>query len=161
MKLHAKEILKNKADKMVDLIIDEIGPQGEKKINTSFIDKKTKTKYILRLEIESGAPETLIDPIDDEDVPEKIEDILTRLVALEIKEDADTVYDDTEIKARLDILEAKEDADTIYDDTGIKARLTVLENKVDNDTIYDDTELEARVAALEAKLENNWFLWKN
>ena len=31
MKMHTKEILKNKADKMVDLIIDEIGNQGEKR----------------------------------------------------------------------------------------------------------------------------------
>lgn len=142
MKMHAKEIIKNKADKMVDLIIDEIGTEGEKKLTTSFIDKKTKAKYIIKLKIESGNPETLIESIDDEDVPAKIEDILRRLVALEIKEDNDTVYDDSEIQARLTALES-------YDDTGIKARLTVLENKVDNDTIYDDTELRERVSALE------------
>lgn len=150
MKMHAKEIIKNKADKMVDLIIDEIGPEGEKKLNASFIDPKNKIKYIISVKIESGSPDILNEPIEDEEISSKIEDILTRLVALEIKEDADTIYDDTDLIARITALEQKED----YDDSGIKARLTVLENKVDNDTIYDDTELEARVAALEAKLEN-------
>ena len=154
MKMHAKEIIKNKADKMVDLIIDEIGKEGEKRLNASFIDAKAKTKYIISLKIESGSPELLNDPIDDEEIPSKIEDILTRLVALEIKEDADTIYDDTDLAARVAALEAKEDADTVYDDSGIKARLTILENKADNDTIYDDTDLQERVAALEAKLEN-------
>ena len=154
MKMHAKEIIKNKADKMVDLIIDEIGPEGEKKLNASFIDKKTKVKYVLSLKIESGSPDILQDPIADDEIPSKIEDILTRLVALEIKEDADTVYDDTELRDRVTALEEKEDADTVYDDSGVKARLTILENKVDNDTIYDDTELRDRVTALEERLQN-------
>lgn len=154
MKMHAKEIIKNKTDKMVDLIIDEIGPEGEKKLNASFIDKKTKVKYIISLKIESGTPDILLDPIDEEEIPEKIQNILERLVALEIKEDADTIYDDTEIKTRLDALEAKQDADTIYDDSGIKARLTILENKEDNDTVYDDTEIKERLSALEEKVNN-------
>lgn len=154
MKMHAKEIIKNKADKMVDLIIDEIGAEGEKKLNASFLDKKTKIKYILSLKIESGSPDILQDPIDDDEIPSKIEDILTRLVALEIKEDADTVYDDTELRDRVTALEEREDADTVYDDSGVKARLTILENKVDNDTIYDDTELRDRITALEERLQN-------
>ena len=132
MKIHAKEIIKNKTDKMVDLIIDEIGPEGEKKLNASFIDKKTKVKYIISLKIESGAPDILSDPIDDEEIPEKIQNILERLVALEIKEDADTIYDDSGIKARLTILENKEDNDTIYDDTDIQERLSALEEKINN-----------------------------
>ena len=148
MKMHAKEIIKNKADKMVDLIIDEIGTEGEKQLKTAFIDKKTKAKYIIKLKIESGSPDTLIESIDDEDIPEKIEDILRRLVALEIKEDNDTIFDDSDIQRRLTALES-------YDDTGIKARLTVLENKVDNDTIYDDTELRERVTALEEAITPN------
>ena len=119
MKMHAKEIIKNKTDKMVDLIIDEIGPEGEKKLNASFTDTKTKVKYIISLKIESGTPDILSDPIDDEDA-----------------------------------LEAKEDADTIYDDSGIKARLTILENKEDNDTIYDDTDIQERLSALEEKVNN-------
>ena len=137
MKMHAKEIIKNKTDKMVDLIIDEIGPEGEKKLNASFTDKKTKVKYIISLKIESGTPDILLDPIDDEEIPEKIQNILERLVALEIKEDADT----------------------IYDDSGIKARLTILENKEDNDTVYDDTDIQERLSALEEKVNNQWLLW--
>ena len=132
MKIHAKEIIKNKTDKLVDLIIDEIGPEGEKKLNASFTDKKTKVKYIISLKIESGAPDILSDPIDDEEIPEKIQNILERLVALEIKEDADTIYDDSGIKARLTILENKEDNDTIYDDTDIQERLSALEEKINN-----------------------------
>ena len=132
MKMHAKEIIKNKTDKMVDLIIDEIGPEGEKKLNASFIDKKTKVKYIISLKIESGTPDILLDPIDDEEIPEKIQNILERLVALEIKEDADTIYDDSGIKARLTILENKEDNDTVYDDTDIQERLSALEEKINN-----------------------------
>ena len=130
--MHAKEIIKNKTDKMVDLIIDEIGPEGEKKLNASFTDKKTKVKYIISLKIESGTPDILLDPIDDEEIPEKIQNILERLVALEIKEDADTIYDDSGIKARLTILENKEDNDTVYDDTDIQERLSALEEKVNN-----------------------------
>ena len=145
MKMHAKEIIKNKADKMVDLITDEIGPEGTKKLSASFIDKKTNIKYILSVGIKSGDPESLLDDIDEEDISAKVRDIMERVVALEIREDNDTVYDDTDILARLNNLESKED----YDDTGLKARLTVLENKVDNDTIYDDTELRERVSALE------------
>ena len=127
MKMHAKEIIKNKADKMVDLIIDEIGSEGDKKLSASFVDSKTKVKYIIQLKIESGDPQTLQNGIDDDEVPSKIQNIMERLVALEIKEDADTVYDDTEIVGRIEALESKED----YDDSGIKARLTVLESKVE------------------------------
>ena len=129
--MHAKEIIKNKADKMVDLIIDEIGAEGEKKLSASFIDGKTKTKYIIQLKIQSGDPDTLIEEIDEDEIPEKIQTILERLVALEIKEDADTIYDDTELVARVTALEEKEDADTIYDDSGLKARLTLIENRLD------------------------------
>ena len=143
--MHAKEIIKNKADKMVDLIIDEIGIEGSKRLSASFVDKKTNIKYIIKMGITSGAPDSLIDEIDEEDIPTKVQDIITRLVALEVKQDNDTIYDDTNVLSRLSALEAKED----YDDSGIKARLTVLENKTDNDTIYDDTDIQARIAALE------------
>ena len=145
MKMHAKEIIKNKADKMVDLIIDEIGPEGHKKLSASFVDKKTNIKYIIKLSIDSGSPDSLVEQLDEEDVPAKVEDLITRVIALEARQDNDTIYDDTPLSARIDALEAKED----YDDSGIKARLTVLENKTDNDTIYDDTELRERIEALE------------
>lgn len=127
--MHAKEIIKNKADKMVDLIIDEIGSEGDKTLTTSFIDKQSRVKYLMELKIKSGAPESFI-PQEEENI---LEQILERLTALE----------------------EKEDQDTIYDDSGIKARLTVLENKTDNDTIYDDTSILERITALEAKINND------
>ena len=107
MKMHAKEIIKNKADKMVDLIMDEIGEEGKKFLSASFVDKKTRVKYVMKVEIESGAPEDLTTELI---VPPEIQ----------------------ELKERVTVLEEKEDADTIYDDSGIKARLTILEEKADN-----------------------------
>ena len=151
MKMHAKEIIKNKADKMVDLIIDEIGPEGQKRLSASFIDKKTNIKYIIKLGIESGSPDSLVEQIDEEDIPSKVEDLIARVITLEAKQDNDTIYDDSTLSARVDALEAKED----YDDSGIKARLTVLENKTDNDTVYDDTELRERITALEQAAEGD------
>ena len=129
MKMTTKEILKNKTDKMVDLIIDEIGEEGEKTLTTSFIDKHNKTKYITTLKIQSGAPEELIPDIAEEDLSDEIQNIKTQLVELQIKEDNDTIYDDTEIRERIEALEGNI---TPYDDAGIKARLTILEEKVAN-----------------------------
>lgn len=102
MKMHAKEIIKNKADKMVDLIIDEVGEDGDKTLSASFIDKKNRVKYALQINIRAGAPESIEDDVNV-NIPQEIID---RIVALETKEDV------------------------IYDDAGIKARLTVLEEKV-------------------------------
>ena len=153
MKPHVKEILKNKADKMVDLIIDDIGTDGEKYMSASLIDDRNKdVKYLIQVAVKSGDPDTLGDFMDTESIPTKVEDLETRVAALEAKEDADTIYDDSDIKVRLAALESRTDADTIYDDSGIKARLTVLEQKTDADTIYDDSDLVARIEALEAKV---------
>jgi len=150
MKLHAKEILKNKADKMVDLIIDEIGTEGQKKLSSSFKDLKDKdTKYIIEVKITSGRAEDLDNIIEEEDIPAKIEEILTRIEALEVKEDKDTLYDDTDVKDRLTVLENKVDQDTIYDDSGIKARLTILENKHDKDTVYDDSLIKQMIGEVD------------
>lgn len=129
--MHAKEIIKNKADKMVDLIIDEIGTEGQKKLTASFVDEKKDTKYIIKLSIESGSPDIIDIPIEDEeDIESRIQNILERLVSLEIKEDKDTVYDDTNVLDRILALEQRQDSDTVYDDSGIKARLRLLENEV-------------------------------
>lgn len=153
MKPHVKEILKNKADKMVDLIIDDIGTNGEKYMSASLLDDRNKdVKYLIQVAIKSGDPDTLGDFMDTESIPTKVEELETRVAALELKEDADTIYDDSDIKARLLVLENKQDNDTIYDDSGIKARLTILEEKEDADTIYDDSEIIARIEALEAKV---------
>lgn len=106
----------------------------------------------------------------------KLTNLTDRVVALEGKEDNDTVYDDTALANRVTALEEKPDKDTIYDDTevkqGIKAnesaiqgvendltalrthtdsRLTALEEKEDKDTIYDDSELRGKITALEER----------
>lgn len=106
----------------------------------------------------------------------KLTNLTDRVVALEGKEDKDTVYDDTALANRVTALEEKPDKDTIYDDTevkqGIKAnesaiqgvendltalrthtdsRLTALEEKEDKDTIYDDSELRGKITALEER----------
>lgn len=60
--------------------------------------------------------------------------VKSRLLALESKEDKDTVYDDSELKNRLSALESKEDKDTIYNDEEVKRRLTLLESKEDKDS---------------------------
>lgn len=106
----------------------------------------------------------------------KLTNLTDRVVALEGREDKDTVYDDTALANRVTALEEKPDKDTIYDDTevkqGIKAnesaiqgvendltalrthtdsRLTALEEKEDKDTIYDDSELRGKITALEER----------
>lgn len=55
--------------------------------------------------------------------------VKNRVLALELKTDKDTVYDDSELKGRISVLEAKEDNNTIYDDTNVRERLTALESK--------------------------------
>lgn len=50
--------------------------------------------------------------------------------------DLPETYDDTAIKARIMALEGKEDKDTVYDDTSVKSRLDALEKKTDKDTTY-------------------------
>lgn len=106
----------------------------------------------------------------------KLTNLTDRVVALEGKEDKDTVYDDTALANRVTALEEKPDKDTIYDDTEVKqgnkanesaiqgvendltalrthtdSRLTALEEKEDKDTIYDDSELRGKITALEER----------
>lgn len=155
MKPHVKEILKNKADKMVDLIIDDIGTDGHKRLTSSFLDEKRKdTKYVIELTIRAGDPEEVHALIDDEDIPAKVEELMTRLTTLEEKEDQDTIYDDTELQERITALEEKEDQDTIYDDSILDARITALENKQDQDTIYDDTNLRNEINTIKGRVTN-------
>ena len=55
--------------------------------------------------------------------------VKNRVLALELKTDKDTVYDDSELKGRISVLEAREDKDTKYDDTNVRERLIALESK--------------------------------
>ena len=72
--------------------------------------------------------------------------VKNRILALELKTDKDTVYDDSELKGRISVLEAKEDNNTIYDDTNVRERLTALESKpnVDVTNLVTKEELEAK-----------------
>ena len=72
--------------------------------------------------------------------------VKNRVLALELKTDKDTVYDDSELKGRISVLEAREDNNTIYDDTNVRERLTALESKpnVDVNNLVTKEELEAK-----------------
>lgn len=86
----------------------------------------------------------------------KITNLTDRVVALEGKEDKDTIYNDTEVKQGIKANESAiqgVEGDLTALRTHTDSRLTALEEKVDNDTIYDDTELKNRVKALEDKPE--------
>lgn len=71
--------------------------------------------------------------------------VKNRVLALELKTDKDTVYDDSELKGRISVLEAREGNNTIYDDTNVRERLTALESKpnIDVSTLATKKELEA------------------
>ena len=72
--------------------------------------------------------------------------VKNRVLALELKTDKDTVYDDSELKGRISVLEAKEDNNTIYDDTNVRERLTALESKpnVDVNNLVTKDELASK-----------------
>lgn len=77
--------------------------------------------------------------------------VKNRVLALELKTDKETVYDDSELKARVEVLEQKTDNDTVYDDTPLKKRVTALESKAIEGGAYDDSDLQGRVRALEER----------
>ena len=110
--------------------------------------------------------------------------VKNRVLALELKTDKDTLYDDSELKGRISVLEAKEDNNTIYDDTNVRERLTALESKPNVDVnnlvtkeeleskgyltthqdlteyakkseLYNDSDLKARVEVLEQKTDKD------
>lgn len=60
MKASPKEILNNKSNKMVDLILDEIRNGGAKTITAGFTDKNDK-QYILTVGISVSNPDEDID----------------------------------------------------------------------------------------------------
>lgn len=113
------------------------------------------TDYLTAEDLQSYAhksdiPDNYLVDSDLNPVRDSIDDLSTRVKAVEERPSGGNEYDDTEIKARLTALESRTDSDTIYDDSAILARLTALEAKTDKDTIYDDTALANRVSSLEA-----------
>lgn len=68
MKMRPKEILKNKSDKMIDLIIDEIEDGGTKEITASFIKNGLKYSLTVQVKVEDEKPaQSLIEDFTDDD----------------------------------------------------------------------------------------------
>ena len=86
--------------------------------------------------------------------------VKNRVLALELKTDKDTVYDDSELKGRISVLEAKEDNNTIYDDTSVRERLTALESKpnVDVNNLVTKDELASKNYLTEHQDTSNFAL---
>ena len=86
--------------------------------------------------------------------------VKNRILALELKTDKDTVYDDSELKGRISLLEAKEDKNTIYDDTNVRERLTALESKpnVDVNNLVTKDELASKNYLTEHQDTSNFAL---
>ena len=65
MKATPKEILNNKSNKMVDLILDEIRNGGSKTIAAGFTHEKTKKNYVLTVGVTVTDVETEVTtPVD-------------------------------------------------------------------------------------------------
>ena len=86
--------------------------------------------------------------------------VKNRVLALELKADKDTVYDDSELKGRISVLEAREDNNTIYDDTNVRERLTALESKpnVDMNSLVTKDELASKNYLTEHQDTSNFAL---
>ena len=86
--------------------------------------------------------------------------VKNRVLALELKTDKDTVYDDSELKGRISVLEAREDNNTIYDDTNVRERLTALESKpnVDVNNLVTKDELASKNYLTEHQDTSNFAL---
>lgn len=88
-------------------------------------------------------------------------EMMNRIVALEKKEDKDTVYDDTKIKNSIDSLKSTVEQNEVnvnqellgigQKQAKMNDRLDALESKEDKDTIYDDSDIKRRITALENK----------
>ena len=86
--------------------------------------------------------------------------VKNRVLALELKTDKDTVYDDSELKGRISVLEAREDNNTIYDDTNVRERLTALESKpnIDINNLVTKDELASKNYLTEHQDTSNFAL---
>ena len=130
----------------------------ERFINTVIVDRLdvvTKTELQEALKNVGGiATEGLLTEVKAEELYAKkseavdntnFELVKNRVLALELKTDKDTVYDDSELKGRISVLETREDNNTIYDDTNVRERLTALESKpnVDISNLATKEELQA------------------
>ena len=106
----------------------------------------------------------LTDRLEDLNVAGQIE-MMSRIVALEQKEDKDTVYNDSEIKNSIDSLKSTVEQNEVnvnqellgigQKQAKMNDRLDVLESKEDKDTVYDDSEIKRRITALEQKEDHD------
>ena len=132
--------------------------------NTVIIDRLdvvTKTELQEALKNVGGiATEGLLTEVKAEEIYAKkseavdntnFELVKNRVLALELKTDNDTVYDDTPLKERVTALESKIIEGGAYDDSDLRNRVVALETKEDKDTKYDDTEVKRRLTELENK----------
>lgn len=94
MKLDAKEMLKNKSDKMIDLIFDDIGPEGEKTLTATLTDKGVK--YLMQLTIISGDPDDSIQATDIQEIKDKIAAIEAKIASFEQTDKSQTDANDPE-----------------------------------------------------------------
>ena len=141
--------------------------------NTVIVDRLdvvTKTELQEALKNVGGiATEGLLTEVKAEEIYAKkseavdntnFELVKNRVLALELKTDKDTVYDDSELKGRISVLEAREDNNTIYDDTNVRERLTALESKpnVDVNNLVTKDELASKNYLTEHQDTSNFAL---
>ena len=126
------------------LIVDRLDVLTKADLEEAIKDIKTDTISSEGLLTEAKAEETYAKKSEAVDNT-NFELVKNRVLALELKTDKDTVYDDSELKGRVSVLEAKHDNDTVYDDTNVRERLTALESKpnIDVSTLATKEELEA------------------
>jgi hypothetical protein len=141
--------------------------------NTVIVDRldvvtKTELQEVLK-NVGGIATEGLLTEVKAEEIYAKkteavdntnFELVKNRVLALELKTDKDTVYDDSELKGRISVLEAREYNNTIYDDTNVRERLTALESKpsVDVNNLVTKDELASKNYLTEHQDTSNFAL---
>ena len=127
------------------VIVDRLDVLTKADLEEAIKDIKTGTISSEGLLTETKAEETYAKKSEAVDNT-NFELVKNRVLALELKTDKDTVYDDSEIKGRISVLEAKQDNDTVYDDTNVRERLTALESKpnVDVNNLVTKDELASK-----------------
>lgn len=70
-----------------------------------------------------------------EELSKALEALKTKVEEVAVKEDKDTVYDDSALVKRIEALETKEDKDTIFDPSALEARIKALEDAPAGDKV--------------------------
>lgn len=127
------------------LIVDKLNVITKEDLDRAIKDIQTGAFSKEGLLTEAKAEETYAKKSEAVDNT-NFELVKNRVLALELKTDKDTVYDDSELKGRVSVLEAKQDNDTVYDDTNVRERLTALESKpnVDVNNLVTKDELASK-----------------